>query len=59
METTMTTNAQQSVPVNLYRTPDRLVIGAPMPGVRPEDVSVDVTASGRLILQSKPRLAAR
>ena len=46
---------RQPVPVNVYRTPDRVVIAAPMPGLRPEDVSVDVTASGRLILQSKPR----
>ena len=49
------TRTRRSVPVNLYRTPDRLVVAALMPGVRPEDVSVDVTASGRLILQSRPR----
>ena len=49
------TRTRRSVPVNLYRTPDRLVLAALMPAVRPEDVSVDVTASGRLILQSRPR----
>ena len=46
---------RQSVPVKLYRTPDRVVIAAPMPGLRPEDVTVDVTDTGRVILQSTPR----
>lgn len=55
MDEERTTRNQQSVPLKLYRTPDRLVVAAPMPGLRAEDVSVDVTASGRLILQSTPR----
>jgi HSP20 family molecular chaperone IbpA len=45
---------QQWMPIKLYRTPDRVVIAAPMPGVRPEDVTVDVTETGRVILQSTP-----
>jgi HSP20 family protein len=50
---------QQWMPIKLYRTPDRVVIAAPMPGVRPEDVTVDVTEAGRVILQSTPRGALR
>jgi len=46
---------RQSIPVKLYRTADRLVVAAPMAGVQPEDVIIDVTEDGRLILQSRPR----
>jgi hypothetical protein len=40
----------QSVPVRLYRTQDRLVVAAAMPGLLPQDVTVDVTITGQLIL---------
>jgi HSP20 family molecular chaperone IbpA len=50
----MNTTARQSTPVNVYRTADRLVIAAPRAGIRPEDVSIEVTDSGRLILQNRP-----
>ena len=55
MDKAINTMARQSMPVKLYRTGDRLVIAAPMAGMRPEDVSIEVTASGRLILQGRPR----
>lgn len=55
MDNDMHTRARVSVPVKLYRTADRLVIAAPMAGVRPEDVSIEVTRSGLLILESRPR----
>jgi HSP20 family protein len=55
MDRDMNTRPAQSIPVKLYRTADRLVIAAPMAGIRPEDVSVEVTESGRLILQSRRR----
>jgi HSP20 family protein len=51
----MNTTTRQPTPVKLYRTADRLVIAAPMAGIRPDDVSIQVTESGRLILESKPR----
>jgi HSP20 family protein len=54
MDRHMNTAARQSTPVKLYRTADRLVIAAAMAGIRPEDVSIEVTESGRLILQSRP-----
>ena len=55
MDKEVNTRARQSMPVKLYRTADRLVIAAAMAGMRPEDVSIEVTGSGRLILQSRPR----
>jgi HSP20 family protein len=49
------TERWQEIPVKLYRTPDRLVVAAPMPGLRPEDVAVEVTEAGRLILHGDLR----
>jgi HSP20 family protein len=51
--------ARQSIPVRLYRTADRIVIAAPMAGLRPADVSIEVTGSGHLIVQSQPRRVLR
>jgi HSP20 family protein len=55
MNKDVNTSARPSMPVKLYRTADRLVIAAPMAGMRPEDVSIEVTGTGRLILESRPR----
>jgi HSP20 family protein len=55
MDRDMNTRARQSMPVKLYRTAERLVIAAPMAGAQPEDASIEVTESGRLILESRPR----
>ena len=55
MEQEMNTGLRQSIPVKLYRTDDLLVIAAPMAGLRPADVSIEVTGSGRLVLESGPR----
>ncbi len=41
---------QQSIPVKVYRTDKRLMIAAPMAGLQPENIAVEVTADGRLIL---------
>ncbi len=45
----------QDVPVNVYRTASRLMVSAPMPGIEPEDIIVDVSADGKLIIQSQWR----
>lgn len=45
----------QHVPVKLYRTADRLVVAVPIPGLQPEDVTVEVTESGRLMLHGELR----
>jgi HSP20 family protein len=53
MQQDQSANAGQSVPVNVYRTPDRVVIAAPMPGLQPQDLRVEVTSQGRLVLQGR------
>jgi HSP20 family protein len=47
--------APQYVPVKVYRSEDRLTVAAPMPGMEPEDVVVEVTADARLILDGALR----
>ncbi len=32
----------QHIPIKMYRSPERLVIAAPMPGSEPEDILVKV-----------------
>ncbi len=49
----------QSIPVKMYRTPDRLTVAAPMPGVEPEDILVEVTDERRLLLQAGLRGALK
>ena len=41
---------QQHSPVKVYRTDARLMVAAPMAGLEPENIVVEVTAEGRLIL---------
>ena len=41
---------QQHIPVKVYRTDARLMVAAPMAGLEPENIVVEVTADGRLIL---------
>lgn len=41
-----------AVPINLYDNPRELMVVAPMPGVAPEDISIDVTDDGRLTLRA-------
>ena len=44
------TRKQQHTPVKVYRTDERLMLAAPMAGLEPEDIVVEVTTDGRLIL---------
>src|SRR5215471_12358645 len=46
---------QQHIPVKAYRTDERVMIAAPMPGLEPEDIVVEVTADGFLILHGDVR----
>ena len=46
---------QQHIPVKVYRTNERLMIAAPMAGLEPENIVVEVTAEGRLILHGNRR----
>jgi len=44
-----------AVPVNLFENDRELMVVAPMPGVAPENISIDVTDDGRLTLRSGQR----
>ena len=46
---------QQSIPVKMYRTAERVMIATPMPGMEPVDIVVEVTTQGRLILHGDLR----
>lgn len=45
----------QHIPVKVYRTHDRLMVAAPMPGLQPEDLGIEVTADNHLVLQGEIR----
>lgn len=45
----------QQVPVKVYRSSDRLMVAAPMPGMEPEDIFVQLTADGHLVVRGKMR----
>ncbi len=49
----------QQIPVKVYRSGDRLTVAAPMPGLGPEDITVEVTADGYLVLNGRLRGALR
>ncbi|MDQ3691786.1 MAG: Hsp20/alpha crystallin family protein [Chloroflexota bacterium] len=41
-----------AIPVNLFENDRELMVVTPMPGVAPEDISLDVTDSGQLTLRA-------
>ncbi len=47
----------QAIPVKIYRTHGHLTVAAPMPGLEPEDILVEVTEHGQLILHGDMRAA--
>ena len=44
------TAGAQEISVKMYRSPERLTIAAPMPGMEPENILVEVTDGGSLSL---------
>ena len=46
---------QQHIPVKVYRTNERLMVAAPMAGLEPENILVEVTNDSRLILHGDGR----
>jgi HSP20 family protein len=46
---------QQRIPVKVYRTDNRVMIAAPMAGLEPENIVVEVTDDGHLILHGDQR----
>jgi HSP20 family protein len=41
-----------AVPINLFENDRELMVVAPMPGVSPENISIDVTADGHLTVRA-------
>src|SRR6266508_4482550 len=41
-----------AVPINLFASDRELVLVAPMPGVEPEDISIDVLEGGQLTVRA-------
>jgi len=46
---------QQHIPVKVYRTAERLMVTTPMPGLEPENIQVEVTRDGHLVLHGEMR----
>jgi HSP20 family protein len=46
---------QQHIPVKIYRTEGRLMIVAPMAGLEPENISVEITVDSRLFIHGNLR----
>jgi HSP20 family protein len=46
---------QQHILVKMYRTSDRLMAAAPMPGLEPENILIEVTEDGHLMLHGDLR----
>jgi HSP20 family protein len=44
-----------AVPINMFENDRELMVVTPMPGVSPEDISIDVTDDGKLTLRSGQR----
>jgi HSP20 family protein len=42
-----------AVPINVFENDRELMVVAPMPGVAPEDISIDVLDDGRLTVRSR------
>lgn len=45
----------QRIPLNVWRSEERLTIAAPMPGLEPSDIAVDVTNDGMLLIRGALR----
>ena len=46
---------EQHVPLKVYRSDKRITVAAPMPGLEPSDISVEVTGEGLFTLRGELR----
>ena len=46
---------RRTVPAKLYRTPDPVAVAVPLPGLYPEDITVEVTLNNHLVLDAPSR----
>lgn len=44
-----------SIPVNVYRTEERLMVAALMPGLQPDDITIDVSHQGHMRIHGELR----
>jgi HSP20 family protein len=51
----MQTQREQHIPLKVYRSDNRITVAAPMPGLEPEDITIEVTRSGLLTLRGQLR----
>lgn len=49
------THSMRNMPVKIYRTTSRIMAAVPMPGLEPDDIEVEVTASPSLIIRGRQR----
>jgi len=49
----------QQIPLKVYKSLDRLTIAAPMSGMEPQDILVEITADGRLFMDGEVRGALK
>ena len=47
--------APQEVPVKLYKSDRRVTLAAAMPGLEPQDISIDMNQDGQLTLRAEER----
>jgi HSP20 family protein len=45
----------QPIPVKMYRSDERLVVAAPMPGLEPSDVQATISSDGQLTVYGRLR----
>ena len=45
----------QILPVKMYASADRLTVAAPMPGLEPDDICIEVTPGNQLVLYGSAR----
>ena len=45
----------QRVPVKVYQSDDRLTVAAPMPGLEPGDIAVEITPGNQLVIHGNGR----
>ena len=50
-----TTPQMRSMPVKIYRTPLRVMAAVPMPGLEPDDISVEITPDATLVIRGRLR----
>lgn len=49
------THQMHSMPAKIYRTPLRVMVAVPMPGLEPADISVEVTTTPALVIRGRQR----